>query len=78
MVASSIVSLSLRRAIDGEPKCQYLSLPPSHAYKARKVSMTKGTPANEVIMILELSSIRWKGSKPCDIVIVHLLGENRG
>jgi hypothetical protein len=23
-----------------------------------------------------LSSMRWKGSKPCDIFIVHLLGEN--
>ena len=26
-------------------------------------------------MILELSSMTWNGSNPCDIVNVHLLGE---
>jgi hypothetical protein len=46
------------------------------AWLNNKVSMTNGTPANEVMMILELSSMRWKGRRPCDIFIVHLLGES--
>ena len=32
-------------------------------------------PPNEVIMISELASTSWNGSNPCDVVNVHLLGE---
>jgi hypothetical protein len=37
--------------------------------------MTKGRPPKEVIKILEVSGMNWKGRRPCAIFILHLLGE---
>jgi hypothetical protein len=37
--------------------------------------MTKGRPPNEVMRTWDVSSTNWKGSSPCAIFILHLLGE---